>query len=421
MDKILYTMRHKLNNEIVVIACSTGVDSMVLLDLVMKILPSSNIIIAHVNHGKREESKIEEEFIKDFSTKHNIKCYVKKLAKINDGNFQMIARNKRYEFFFDVAKKENAKYILLAHHADDNLETIIMRLLKSSSIKGYAGIEEESNYKDTIIYRPLLKKSKQEIKYYATLNNITYFEDSSNSELDYTRNRIRHLITPILLEENPSLYSAINYYSETILNASQILEKEELNFIENKILVNNNNGLTYILKQDDYYNLTDYMKKQILFRLLKKYNLSHQCIEEIMKKLSSSKTNIVTKINNTISLIKEYKTIIFTEENIEPLEYYKVIEEEGIYNLPNNTKIEVNKNNCNFITSNTKLCYNMKSLPIIVRTRKVGDKLDHKLVSDIITSNKIPYLDKKDILLLCDDLNNVITILGLKGGKKWQK
>ena len=106
MDKILYTMRHKLNNEIVVIACSTGVDSMVLLDLVMKTLPSSNIIIAHVNHGKREESKIEEEFIKDFSTKHNIKCYVKKLAKINDGNFQMIARNKRYEFFFDVAKKE---------------------------------------------------------------------------------------------------------------------------------------------------------------------------------------------------------------------------------------------------------------------------------------------------------------------------
>lgn len=417
MEKILKTLKNKLKNEKVLIACSTGIDSMVLLDLVMKTISAEKIVIAHVNHQKRKQSEIEEKYITDFSKEHNIKCYVKKLELIHDGNFQSTARIKRYEFFKEIALKENIKYILLAHHADDNLETIIMRFLKSSSIKGYGGIEEESKLDEFIIYRPLLKKSKQDIKEYGKINNIKYFEDSSNSELDYTRNRIRHLITPILLEENPNLYDAVNYYSETLLYASEILEKEEVSFIENKILVNNNNGLTYTLKQSDYNELTDYMKKQIIFRLLKKYELSHKCIEEIIKKISSNKTNLISKINNEISLIKEYGNIIFTEKSIEQIKYNIKITEEGIYILPNNIKLEVNKNNCNFITSKGNLCYNMKSLPIIIRNREVGDKIDNKLVSDIITSKKIPYLKKKDILLMCDNENNVITILGFKGGK----
>lgn len=418
MDKILKTLKQKFKSEKVLIACSTGIDSMVLLDLAIKALGKDFVVIAHVNHQKREQSIIEEEYIKNYSAINNIKCHVLKLDSIVDENFQSAARSKRYEFFLKVAKQENTKYILTAHHADDNLETIIMRFLKSSSIKGYAGIEEETNLKDCIIYRPLLKKSKLEIKEYAKNNNITYFEDSSNNEFDYTRNRIRHLITPILLEENPNLYSAVNYYSETILNASDILEKEEVSFIENKISVNNNNNeVTYTIKITDYISLSSYMKKQILFRLLKKYNLSHKCIEEIMKKIDSSKNNLVSKINNELSLIKEYGNIIFTEKSLEPLQFQLIIEEEGTYNLPNNQIIEVNKNSCNFITSNGNLCYNMKSLPIIIRNRKVGDKQDKKLISDIITRKKIPYLLKKDILLLCDNSNNIITILGLKGGK----
>ncbi len=418
MNSIIQTLKNKFKNQKVLIACSTGVDSMVLLDLVMKSLPSNQIVIAHVNHQKREQSKIEEKFITEFSKQNNIKCYVEKLDHIVDGNFQMIARNKRYEFFQRISQIENIKYILLAHHADDNLETIIMRFLKSSSIKGYAGIEEETKLKDYIIYRPLLKKSKAEIKEYAINNNIKYYEDSSNSELDYTRNRIRHLITPILLEENPNLYSAVNYYNETILSVNEILEKEEITFIENKIMVNNNNNeLTYILKQNDYNSLNNYMKKQILFRLLKKYDLSHKCIEEIMKKISSNKTNIVSKINLELSLIKEYDNIIFTESSIEPIRYKQKISEIGTYNLPNNQVIEVNKNNCNFITPNGKLCYNVKSLPITIRSREVGDKINNKLVSDIITSKKMPYLVKKDILLLCDSENKILAILGYKGGK----
>lgn len=418
MEKIINDLKKKLNKEKVLVACSTGVDSMVLLHLVIKALPTTQIVVAHVNHQKRLQSEIEEAYIKKFCDERSIKCYVMRLDHIDEGNFQSIARNKRYKFFEDIAKKENIKYILLAHHANDNLETIIMRLLKSSSLKGYGGIEKETIYHNNILYRPLLELPKTKIKEYASLNNIEYYEDSSNSELDYTRNRIRHLITPILLEENPNLYSAINYYSQTILSASEMIEKEEIAFIKDKIMVNNKNDIiTYQLSRQDYLSLSLFMRRQVIFRLLKKYNLSHQCITEIEKKILSQKTNLVSAITPQLALIKEYDTIKFTEESIMPLEYKRIIDKEGIYDLPDNRKVIVSKNNCNFITPHKELCYNIERLPVIIRNREPGDKIANKLVSDFLTKYKIPYLTKKNILLLCDEDNKVLAVLGYKGGK----
>lgn len=422
MDKVLKELEKKILNNKIIVACSTGVDSMVLLHLVMKVKKNDEIIVAHVNHKKREQSEAEEAYIKSFCENNKIKCYIKHLEPISSGNFQAIARTKRYDFFKEICKLEKAKYILLAHHADDNLETILMRLIKSSSLKGYAGIEKESIFQDCLLYRPLLNISKSEIIKYANNNNIKYFEDSSNQTFDYTRNRLRHLITPLLLEENPNLYQAINYYNETILAANEIIENNEILFIENKILVNNSDDkITYTISFDDYNCLSEFMKRQILFRLLKKYSLSLKCIEEIMKKIDSIKTNIVSQITPSLAFIKEYHKIIFTEESIKPLDFEQIISNEGIYELPNKMKVEVSKNNCNFFTSNGNLWYNIRCLPIIIRTRVIKDRIQNTLISDYLTKLKIPYMVKKDILLLCDQENNVLAVIGYKGGKKWQR
>ncbi len=421
MENILKQLKDELNDKKVVIACSTGVDSMVLLHILMKSCNHSNIIVAHVNHKKREQSEIEEQYITVFCKKEGLKCYIKHLNHLDSGNFQALARKERYKFFDGIMKQENAQYLLLAHHADDNIETILMRLLKSSSLKGYAGIEKKAIHNNYIIYRPFLNIAKAEIIKYANNNNIKYFEDSSNQALDYTRNRIRHLIVPLLLEENHNLYEAINYYNYTMLAANEIVEKNEISFIENHITTNNiNNEITYVLSHDDYLELNEFMKRQILFRLLKKYNLSHKCIEEIMKKIDSPKSSIVSKINNQLSFIKEFHQIIFTESSIKPLEFSLVIKTEGTYDLPNGRKIEIYKNNCNFFTMNGNICYNIQCLPIIIRTRIVKDKIQNTLVSDYLTKLKLPYMVKKDILLLCNQENNVTAVLGYKGGKKWQ-
>lgn len=421
MKNILKEVKEELKNYKVVVACSTGVDSMTLLTLVMQVCKHDNIVVAHVNHKKRLQSDQEEIYIKTFCEANNLKYYIKHLDHIDTGNFQSIAREKRYEFFDEVVKLENAKYLLLAHHADDNIETILMRLLKSSSLKGYAGIEKKTYYHNYYIYRPFLDIPKLRIQEYANNTNIKYYEDDSNQTLDYTRNRIRHLIVPILLEENPNLYEAVSYYSKTLLSANNIIENNEISFIENKIVTNNINGeIIHTINIDDLLSLDDFMQKQILFRLLRKYNLSHKCIEEIIKKIKSQKSSIVSEITPKLALIKEHKRIIFTEASIKPLNFNITINGEGIYDLPNGRKIEISKNNCNFFTTNDVLCYNIQDLPIIIRTRVVKDKIKNTLVSDYLTKLKLPYMIKKDILLLCDCKNNVIAVLGHKGGKKWQ-
>lgn len=417
MRKVIDELKTYLNNKKVLVTCSCGVDSMTLLSLVEENLPKENIVIAHVNHQRRKESEDEEKFIKEYSKEHNLKLEVLKLPKEYEGNFQEWARNMRYEFFESVVKKYSLDVMLLAHHADDNLETILMRMIKTSSLKGYAGIEKFSKYNETCIYRPLLNTPKEKILEYSKRHNLKYFEDSSNSEDDYTRNRIRHHIIPLLKEENSNIYSAIENYSSTILSANKLLEKVKVEFIENKVLVNNNgNEITIEFLIKDLLDLDKDLQIHVLFRILKKFNLSRVCLDNIYQQLISKKTNIVTNINNELSMIKEYGKVIFTNKNIEKLEYELLITSEGEYNLPNESKLEVKKNICYFTTPNQTIWYNINNLPILIRTRKNGDKLSlkcgTKLVSDYLTTKKISYLQRKDILLLCDENNNVLYILG---------
>ena len=163
MENVILNIRNKIKDDIVVVACSTGVDSCVLLDLCLKSLDKTQIVVAHVNHGVRKASDVEEEYIKSFCEVHDLKLEVSHLCFEDLSNFESIARSKRYAFFESVSIKYNAKYILLAHHANDNLETMLMRFIKQSSLKGYAGIEEESFFKNLILFRPLLKISRLEI------------------------------------------------------------------------------------------------------------------------------------------------------------------------------------------------------------------------------------------------------------------
>lgn len=417
MEKVIQDIKKVVKNRPVLIACSTGVDSMVLFTLLLQNFQHDKIIVAHVNHKKRKQSEEEEEFIKHKCDDLNIKCYILHLDHV-EGNFQSEARNLRYQFFIDVAEKENIEYILLAHHANDNVETIVMRLLKSSSLKGYGGIEKITKFKNKILYRPLIKTSKSDIIEFAKNNGIKYYDDASNQSLDYTRNRIRHLIVPLLLEENPNLYEAINYYSETILNANEIIEEMEQFFINTKVKRNYiNNKITYTININDYLELSEFMQKQILFRILKPYNLSHNCITELIKKINSKKSNLVTKINNKVALIKEYGKINFTECSIEPLNLKIKISKEGTYQLKNGCTIKIEKNNCYFLAPSYNLCYNIQRLPIIIRNREVGDRIDKELVSDYLTKLKIPFLIKKDLLLICDQDNKVLAIAYKEGGK----
>lgn len=417
MNKVINDLKLNIGNHKVVVTCSTGVDSMVLLELCLKSLPKDNVIVAHVNHNKRDESKLEQDFLEKYCVDKGIVLETLVLPKKYVGNFQEWAREERYAFFKKIANKYQAKYILLAHHANDNLETILMRLLKSSSLKGYGGIEKASDVEDYTIYRPLLNISKDEIINYAQDNNITYFEDKSNGENDYTRNRIRHQIIPLLIEENPNIYQAVNNYSNTIFSANKLLEKVKVEFIENYVTVNTNNNIEVIsFMISDFNRLDEELRIHVLFRILRKYQLSRVCIDDIYQQIYSSKTRVVTSINNELSMIKEYGKIIFTNQSLDHSDFYLKIDSEGEFNLLNNSQLYVVKNICYFKENNKTLWYNIKSLPIVVRSRRNGDKIKLKTgtksVSDFLTDKKVPYLQRKNTLVLCDEFDNILYILG---------
>lgn len=415
-EQIINNLKETIKDQKVLLACSTGVDSMVLLDLLLKATVKENITVVHINHQKREQSTIEEEFIKDFSKSQNITCFVHHLPHYDGSNFQEWARKKRYEYFYEDAKLTNSTVILLAHHADDNFETIIMRLLRSSSIEGYAGIRKEKMHRCFLIYRPLLDVSKASIYEYANESRIKFFEDSSNQENDYTRNRIRHYVIPKLKEENSNWIKAIENYSNTLFMAADYFEKIENDFIKEINYVYNNNDYYVEFMAEKLLHYEDFLQMQILFRILKPFNLSKELVKEMLNMIKSSQNKIVSKISNELLFVKEYGKVIITNRIHENEEFYLEISESGTYKLPNESTLILDKNICTFITSKVKIWYNIHSYPIIVRTRKDGDKLKlksgTKSVSNYLTDKKVPYLERTKVLLLCDSNNQPISILG---------
>ena len=207
MNDILEKLKNLPNDISIVIAVSGGPDSMALLNLLNVIKKEKNIkiICAHVNHNLRKESKAEAKMVKDYCKQKSI-IYEYMEIKEYKGNTENYAREKRYEFFENLLKKYNSKYLFTAHHGDDLIETVIMRLIRSSSLKGYSAFSEITEKKDYKIYRPLITKTKEEIFNYVKNNNLPYAIDKTNDSDFFTRNRIRKYILPRLKEENKNVH-----------------------------------------------------------------------------------------------------------------------------------------------------------------------------------------------------------------------
>ena len=398
-----------LTNMTVVTCVSTGVDSMVLLSI-LKDLPLK-LIVAHVNHKKRIESDIEQEFITKYCHENNIIIEVMELEQLNPHNFQEEARKRRYQFFDEVVKKYSAEYLITAHHATDDLETILMRFIKGSSLKGYAGIDKLVDKGTYYIYRPLLDYPKSEIYDYAKANHIKYFEDSSNFHDVYLRNRIRHNIVPNIEHENPQIYKAMKDFKEHIVNMNEILF-DIIHDFESK-MKKYNNFVSFTIEEFNKYN--HYLKEQILFDILKELSLSKMQIEDIIKQIENDKPLIINDLGNNLYLIKEYGRVDFG--TIDTSEISCKIEADGTYQIDENTRITIDKNKCYFKDKYMEVCYNIPTLPIEIRRKNEGDKLmyHNSLVSlsDYYTNKKVPHF-KRHNLLIVNDKNEVIQILGLE-------
>lgn len=399
------------SNSPIVVTLSGGVDSMVLLHILIAL--GYKVIIAHVNHKKRLESEMEEQEIKLLASKLNIPCEILHLEHL-EGNFQSKAHDKRYDFFKNVSKKYNAKYIATAHHADDNLETILLNLMSGSNLYGYSGISKKLNLDDITIIRPLLGISKNDIKVYALKNNIKYYEDISNGSDDYTRNRLRHHVVPKLKEECHNILDKASSFSNQLLEAFSFIRELSENYLkkyDNTININEFNTLNIALKKD------------ILCLLLEKFDIqrSENLINDLIDIINSNKPQLEYTLANNMLFKKRYNSCyIDTNNNSYSFEYVINSKEDIIKN--NNHLIYLSDKLPNDSVNYLKLCYNSIVFPIIIRSRKESDQIDtacgHKKIKKLFIENKIPLEKRERIPIVLDGNNEIIWVVNLAKNKK---
>lgn len=229
-EKFLLIIKEKLNlstSSPVVIGFSGGVDSVCLASLFLN--TSIAIIIAHFNHCLRETANRDEEFSREFAKKRNLPFYsekgnVEQYAADHHLSIEEAARKMRYEFLFRIAEMNETKKIAVAHHADDQVETILMHLFRGSGMAGLIGMKSESfipEFHETIsVIRPLLTFWRSEIEIYCHDRGLDFVQDETNFSIAYERNHIRNKILPYLNSHYPGL-------SSRVLKLSAILEDED--------------------------------------------------------------------------------------------------------------------------------------------------------------------------------------------------
>ena len=287
--------------EKVVVACSGGADSIFLLHIVDKL--GFDCVVAHCNfHLRGEESDRDEKFVREFCEKENLMLLVehfdtKKYAADNKLSIEMAARELRYTWFEKVRTEYNAQAIAVAHHSDDSIETILLNLLRGTGLKGICGIRPKNGF----IVRPLLCINRAEIELYLKENNIQYITDSTNLENEYTRNKIRNIVMPILRDINPQIDSVMLSNAENFSSAENIyrhiIEKEKS---------------SAICVTDDSY----IVNLKVIEKFAEPFTLLYECLKDFsfhpatIKTMLSAEGNTIFKTGKHIARKEKGKLIV---------------------------------------------------------------------------------------------------------------
>lgn len=407
-----------LTEKKLLIAISGGIDSVVLTHLLHKL--NYNITLAHCNFKLREtESDLDEEFVKKLGNKLTIKTFTtffntKEYAQKNKVSIQIAARELRYNWFTALVNQYNFDYILTAHHADDNIETFLINLIRGTGLKGLTGIPKHNKN----IIRPLLIFSREQINEYAKNNNIKWREDASNQETKYIRNKLRNEVVPKLKEINPNL---LNNFIKT---TEHLKQDEQL--IDNHISSVSKNIISY----DEHITKFDIKKikrlanpKAYLYKLLKEYNFSewnnvYNLLTAQSGKFVTTKTHRLLK-NRDFLLLSHISSSVGNENTV------FLINENQSIDFP--IKIDIEFTTLRKIDSKNAILVdkNLVNFPMILRKKKDGDVFfpkgmnGRKKISKYFKDEKKSLIEKENTWLLCTNNNEVIWIVGMRQDKRF--
>lgn len=404
----------------IVLACSGGPDSMCLLYLLNKIKNQKKIklIVAHINHKKRKESKEEYQFVKKYCEERDILFEGTEFENYSAGNFHNEAHQKRKQFYETIIQKYHAKYLMTAHHGDDLMETILMRLTRGSSRKGYAGFSKIENRKEYTVVRPLITATKNEIAEFDKMKDIPYVTDQSNTSEVYTRNRYRKVVLPFLKKENPQVHQKFLQFSENMCRINEFIVKIILDALtkclqNDTLLIANFQKLELFLKEEvikEYLSLC--LKDNIAFLEEKHWKCILAFLENKKEvgSLSLPRGYLAYKNNGIFWIEKEAKEETYCTKLNEVFSSKKhKIEKIADSNKKNNNILRLNSEEI--------------ALPLYVRTRNSNDKMEvkhangHQKVNRIFIDKKVPKSQRETWPIVVDAKDNILWIPGIKKSK----
>lgn len=359
LQKSLSNQNITAENEIPV-AFSGGPDSIFLTEGLIKL--GYKPLLIYINYHDSPTVYIEEKIVKQYSQINKLKLIEHEVNIPDNVNFEDEARKIRYKFFSDVIKIHPNKFILTAHHKNDDIETMILQINRNN-IVDYYGLKEKNDIFGVTVIRPILNYTKLEIIEYLTKNKISFYDDPTNYEQERQRNILRANLKNI----------DYNHYKNLKISLNQKV-KEEKNKIKNIA-----NG-KYISKKI-YSTLNDNEKKRLLNFLLN-YNLGYSnsnLINICLMRLKSNKS-FEENLKNNISLFQD-KNNFFFGTTTDKRNYSYIIEKEGYYKFKE-FDIEIKLGN-----------FNIKDFPIFIETPKQKDIIE----TNIKQNNVIKFLKHHNV------------------------
>ncbi len=422
---MLKNFNHKLFKKYdrLLLAISGGIDSMVMLHNIYELKESMSldIVVAHVDHNKRDTSKSDREFVEETCKKLNLPFYSKVLEYNKETeNFHDYARTLRYEFFYNVSRQNSIKKILLAHNKNDNAETILMRLARGSSLEGYRGILEKTKYREMTILRPMLNVSREEIIKYQEENNIRYREDESNLQDKYTRNRYRHHIFPMIAKENPKYLDKFSQFSEYLDLAYDFIYKEALKYIQSEVKKDKNR---YIINTGTFKKLDKIVQIEVAKRVVNiqsdnSIELSYQNLNQIVEAIHNKKPHVELDLAQNLFLYKSYEKVYIQSKKQTFKDYEFVVNGFEKINIFEDGNVTISKKHINNCSNIYILCYNNldKIFPITIRNRRNGDRIKTssgtKKVKDLFIDRKVPINQRETLPIILDSKGEILWIPG---------
>ncbi|WP_010285414.1 tRNA lysidine(34) synthetase TilS [Bacillus timonensis] len=433
-----FIQKHELIKEgsTIIVGVSGGPDSLALLHYLFHQQKESTLIAAHVDHMFRgKESEEDLLYVREFCESYqipfeSIQVDVTSYKKEHSISSQVAAREVRYDFFADVMRKYKAEYLALGHHGDDQIETILMRLVRGSKGIGYAGMQVKRPFSCGSIIRPFLAVTKADIEKYCLELSLVPKRDPSNDRDDYTRNRFRHHVLPFLKQENPAVHEHFLRFNQYITEDNQVLDELTIEKMNKVMKRNGENDIE--IEISPFLAMPKSLQRrgiQLILNYLYKelpHSLSAVHIDNLITFLESNHPSGELHFPAGLRIVKSYDSCTYTYKDCKekPSPYRFRIDTPGLYKLEDGSEIksQIRKDYPQALVGNDCFVIDPDTihLPIFVRTRKVGDKMTvkgmngSKKVKDIFIDEKIP-LHRRDLWpIVEDEQGEVLWLPGLK-------